>query len=237
VYEEKAVSFYEKWGVLPPMTVDLLDENESLQGQRGAHILGTGTWGLIPVFPWTTQDEVKEALKRIQRKIPRGHTDTKEQRRRAQIASWLGTHTDAKGRPIPRTEIARVVWSRKSGLRRPSKAQAIARLPEDRETKWLSDFIAQGIPRGEAGRRVYRRARGAEAKASSQVRTALARYGRGLQTSLAFLGQPKECDPAAFALTKALRAAFQENAPNLTRQWLERFFESLTSSPDSVTQK
>ncbi|OGC01451.1 MAG: hypothetical protein A3G35_11000 [candidate division NC10 bacterium RIFCSPLOWO2_12_FULL_66_18] len=226
--------FYKRWGVFPPLGVDLQDPAESRQGERGAYILGTGTWGLIPVYPWTTEAEVQAARRRIKERIKEKaqnvHQDTRAERRRMQVAGWLAIHSDARGQPIPRALIAQTVWGRKTGLRRPTQAQAIAKLSEDREAELLRSFRAKGLSDGEAERRVYRRARGSEANAVAQVRQARRRYSQSVEASLARLDHPEEGDPLAFALTMALRAAFVSRDSTQVHRWLTSLFQGLVTA-------
>ncbi len=232
VYEEKTPTFYEKWGVLPPMEVPPLNigRAEERQDRSKACIIGTGRWGLIPVFPWTTGPEVIAALERIQHKTGKAHRDVLDQERRAQIADWLASHTGAKGEPISLAEIARVVWARTKGLRRRTATQAIADLSFEKEQEWVRSYQRRGLSRAEATRRTIRWARGSEAKGTGQVRKAMSRNRQEVTVNLAALENPKDCEPAAFALTKAFRVAFFLNSPHLTKGWLDRALQALTSS-------
>lgn len=224
--------FYDKWGVLPPPKplVDSRDPKAILAESRDKCILGSGRWGLIPVFPWTTWAEVKAARRRIQRKIGKEHGDVEAERRRVEIAAWLNQHTDAKRQPIPWAEICRVVWERKTGLRRPTKAHAIARLSEDEETALLREYMNRGLPRGEAGRRVYRRARGSEAKASAQARKAVSRLSQATREILRDVRAPRELDAIGYALTMLFRAALVTRDSAEARRWLTTLHQTLTNT-------
>src|SRR5687767_2080563 len=51
---ESAPRFIKKWGVLPPQAVELVDPDPR---RRLVYALASGTWGVVPIFPWTTDRE------------------------------------------------------------------------------------------------------------------------------------------------------------------------------------
>ena len=107
--------FIEKWGVYPP-PVKLLS-SPLWQMKRDATM--TGRWGVIPVYPWTTEKEVKQQARQIQRAIGKKHQDFTSYRQ-ALKAKWLeDSHiSEAANRPPGRNKIAAEVWGRKEGLKR-----------------------------------------------------------------------------------------------------------------------
>src|SRR5687768_11954140 len=57
--EQYAAPFMRKWGVLPPTDRELI-ENEPWK--EPAFCILTGRWGVIPVFPWTTEKDITKRL-------------------------------------------------------------------------------------------------------------------------------------------------------------------------------
>src|SRR6188508_3625863 len=91
--------FLNKWSAYP-LPEELLSP---LIRQRKQGAVLKGRWGLIPVYPWTTKQEVTRELKRIQRSIGKMHQDL-QTARLALIAKWLeDAHISIKTkRPPPR---------------------------------------------------------------------------------------------------------------------------------------
>lgn len=207
--------FKQKWGVLPPMDTEyMLGE---VREKRISRAIESGRWGLIPVYEWTTDKEVRAAKQRIQAEImkarcdtaarKKAHSDTHAARRKTEIARWLEMQTDAQGRPISRADIAAAVWGvRERQLRRPTREEAFDRLSESKERKWMRQYEALGLSIKEVSDRVLRRAQGGEPRGLARVRKAESRYGLFLQELKHDIGKPKQCDPIAYQLTMAFRA-------------------------------
>jgi len=211
LFEEIGKAFVSKWGIFPPPYSELLDPHPK-RAQGDAII--TGNWGIIPVFPWTTVKEIQEEARRIRRAIDKRHLDTIDNERRDMIARWLWLHRRADGSQFfSNTEIARHVWGRKTGLRRPTKAEAIARLDPVEEEALFRQFrqlyMEQGVEerdaRRQAERRVYRRARGPEAPAAAAVRQALRRDMKRREAFQRDYEIPQPRDPISYALTMLIR--------------------------------
>jgi hypothetical protein len=164
-----------------------------------------GRWGLIPVFPWTTKKEIERRARSIHSDIGKVHADVTKTRRLTQIAGWLRLHMNPGEKLPPRSEIAAAVWGLEKGLHRPTKETAIDRLPEKEEQRLLRQYMAKGLPRGEAGRKVYRHARGSEAPAAAMVRMAERREQKAQHVLFTQLQSPLRADPLAAALMDLLR--------------------------------
>ena len=200
--------FEQDWGVLPPVKTEELFADPWTRIGRAVE---AGRWGLIPVYPWTTETEVQAARRRIQRKTGKQHADAASGRK-AEIAFWLALQTDAKDHPLSRAEIVRAVWGRTRGLRRPTRSQAIAQLSEAQEEALTQKYMRQGLSREEvaamlfhAEKQIKGRARGSEAKGLMQLRQTLARYQKNIQKKKTAIAAPKECDPLAYPITMAIR--------------------------------
>jgi hypothetical protein len=200
--EFERLRFIATWKVSPPVQLEELFDDERTRIDRA---IQSGRWGLIPVYPWTMEAEVQAARKRIQQKTAKAHRDA-QTLRKAEIALWLADQEDARGRPITRAAIDRVVWGRQKDIRRLTPGQAIARLPERQESAWVRDYRQQGLPEDTIEARVIQRARGSEGRGLAQVRKALGRYTSTMAATKAAIAAPKKCDPIAYAITMAIRA-------------------------------
>src|SRR5713101_6544623 len=118
--------FVEKWGVPPPHAPSLVDPDPA---RPFADAIMSGRWGIVAVFGWTTDLEIRAAIKRIRSVVRKRHQDA-QIAPLAQQARWL------EGCGYSRPEIASAVWGRRKGLRRRSKEQAMAGLPEGVEREW-----------------------------------------------------------------------------------------------------
>jgi hypothetical protein len=195
--------FAEKWGGVYPPPDELLSSPLRL-GTQSATM--TGRWGIIPVYPWTTEKEVKNRMKNIQRAIGKEHQDFRVFYL-SHVARWLRDFyiSPKTGRPPGLGKIAAAVWGRKKGLRRPSKRAGIASLSVELEAKLMQRYIAKGKTRQEATRLIYQRARGSEAPASAMVRMALNRLrDRRIDTDKA-ITDPQKTDQLGLAITMILR--------------------------------
>jgi hypothetical protein len=193
---EQTTPFAEKWGVPPPQAGALVNPTPA---RKVADAVMSGRWGVLPIFAWTTERETRPAIQRIRRMVRKQQQDA-ETARRAQLARWL------EDCGFSRPAIATAVWGRRHGLRRPSKTQAIAQLPEKVERKWYKAYLAQGRSPREADRLVTKRARGSEALASATVRVAERRYEQDLDRLNATLASPVSSEPVSAALTRLYRA-------------------------------
>jgi hypothetical protein len=203
--------FIEKWGVPPPQAADLIHPDPR---RRVAAAVASGVWGLVPVFPWTKDQDVRSALSRIRRAIKKQHNDV-ENIRRAQLARWL------EECDIPVREIAKTVWGRLKDLRRPTKQQAIRGLSEDEETRLYHQYLSRGLSADEAERRIYRKVRGSEVKAMSMVRMAERRYVERAEAVNVALAQPLHVDDFTHAVTMMCRAVGDENPAEIQRWAVE----------------
>lgn len=201
---EKTTPFIEKWGVLPPHAGALVNPTPA---RAVADAIMSGRWGVLPIFAWTTDHEIRPAVQRIRRVVRKQHQDA-ETARRAQLARWL----EDCGLGFSRPAIAAAVWGRRRGLRRPSKAQAIAQLPEKVERAWYEAYLAQGRSPQQAERLTTKRARGSEAPANATVRMAKRRYEQDLKRLNATLASPVSSEPVSAALTRLYRADRQNPA-------------------------
>ncbi len=191
--------FIRKWGALP-----LSDPQFATQDPRRAPALAiqASRWGLIPVFPWTGQQEVLSRAREIQQAIGRNKKGFDS---RIVLARWLDTNG------VPRSAIAAAVWGRKQGLRRPSTGAAIAALAGDREAKLMNRYLGRALPYPAAMRATYRKARGSEAPAAAQVRVAITRDRAASRKLTRDLVRPGRLDPIAGLLSEILRADFEGN--------------------------
>ena len=189
-------AFHTRWGVPPPQTAELLQPDPR---RRRVAAIVSGRWGLVPVFPWTTRQHVRGHVKRIRTLIGKQHQDALVPRR-AQLTQWLDTCG------FDRPTIARAVFGRRSGLRRMTETQAIARVSEDREIELYEQFRRRGIPELEIQGRIFRTLRGSEPRATATVRMAARRYRQGVEHLNKALVAPIQSDPVSHALTMLFRA-------------------------------
>ena len=134
----RAQSFRGRWGVWPPQTGELLDPDPR---RRVVEAIASGNWGIVLVFPWTTDREIYACIKKIRSTISKWHKDSLNFYT-AQLEGWL----EECGAGFGRKAIVRAVRRRTKALRRPTTSQAFARA--DRETPGLADelFEAAFVP-------------------------------------------------------------------------------------------
>src|SRR5206468_4984865 len=88
-FKEQAMArgqrFRDRWGVWPPQTGELLDPDPR---RRVVEAIGSGDWGIVPVFPWTTDREIQARVKKIRVVISKRHKDALDARK-PQLAAWL----------------------------------------------------------------------------------------------------------------------------------------------------
>lgn len=193
-FEEHVRPLVRKWGVLPPTSRELVDPNPRL---RAFDATIAGRFGLIPLFPWTTHQQIIAAERRIRRAIGRQHSD-RENTRRVQLAVWLSDQD------VPIPQIARQVWGRRHGLSRPSRAAAAQNVDDDaeheEEARRMRRLMAGGLDYRAAEQRFLRRLRGSEPKASAAIRMAIRRYKK----------EREAIDAAVRAINTAARAPQQQ---------------------------
>ncbi len=206
-------SFFQRWKALPAFPLFELD-------YRPVVAVVSGRWGAIPIFPWTTDGDIASAARKIRRAIGRTHQDA-ESARRGILAEWLELHA------FTRAEIARAVWGRTTGLRRPTRAEALAELSEDRETQLLKRFMKAGLPYLRAERKILRRARGSEPRASAAVRMAIARGRKFADNWRDALRAPRESDALAWAISQLLRHDYYEGNPQHPSPTAAAFWKAL----------
>jgi hypothetical protein len=179
-----------RWRALPAFSLVALEF-------RTAIAILSGSWGLVKVLPWTTDQDIAAATRDIRRVIGKAHQDQQTARRGA-LAEWLELHD------FTREEIARAVWHRTRGLRRPSRAAALAR-SEAREHELMRRFLDRGANYREADRRTVRALRGSEAPGIAAVRKAIGRARQEARALQQALTSPKTSDPLASAVADILR--------------------------------
>jgi len=208
-----------RWGVPPPQTHELIDPD----GRRLAvEAIGSGRWGMVPVFPCTPDREIRARVRTIRHRTHRQHQDALD-RGLAQQAGWL----EACG--FDRSTIARVVYERGTGLSRLTKQEAIARTPMEREIQIRREYQRQAEKRRILAdkitewvdQRVYRRLRGSEARASAAVRMASRRYLDRIMRLNKRLASPMKSEPVSYALTKLLEAVLDNKSDVEVRQRAE----------------
>jgi len=192
---QRTIPFVEKWGVPPPHAPALVDPDPA---RPFSDAVMSGKWGIVPIFAWTTDLEIRRAIRRIRGVVRKMHRDA-QITHRAQKARWL------EDCGYPRPAIASAVWGRRKGLRRHSKEQAMAGLPEDVEREWYEKYLGQGREPRVAERLIYKRAQGSEAPASATVRMAEHRYEEDLTRLNAALAAPVPSEPISAALTMLYR--------------------------------
>src|SRR5437879_1820974 len=108
----QAFAFLERWGVPPPTSGELVNPDPR---RRFVDAIASGRWGVVPIFPWTTNQQIKTSIKKIHPVIRKQHKDALVNRH-VQLVRWLETIG------FERPTIARAVFGRRKGLRRPTKA-------------------------------------------------------------------------------------------------------------------
>jgi hypothetical protein len=199
--------FRATWGVLPPPAVLLIDPNPR---RRIVEAIGSGRWGVILVFSWTTDTEIQAQSKAIRKVTRKRHHDAQEEHR-AQCAEWL----EACG--FSRSQVAKAVWGRRHGLRRPTREEAIRSLPEEREQQLIKEATEHGLSYSHAEQQLLRQARGSEAPASAMVRMAEARETARVNQLNRDLAIPVVSEPLSAAITTLIRALDDQQADSEVR--------------------
>lgn len=195
------------WGVFPPPAILLVDPDPR---RRIVEAMGSGRWGLILVFPWTTDADIQAQSKAIRKVTRKRHHDAQEEHR-APCAAWL----EACG--FSRSQVAKAVWGRRRGLRRPTKEEAIRGLPEEREQQSIAKATEHGLSYDQAEQQLLRQARGSEAPASAMVRVAEARETARVNQLNQDLASPVVSEPLSAAINALIRALDDQQADSEVR--------------------
>jgi hypothetical protein len=193
--------FEDRWGVPPPTTGELLDSDPR---RPLTDAVASGHWGLVLLSPSTTNRQIRAAIKQIRSVVGKQHGDALIARH-AQLVRWL----QVIGFDDP--TIARAVFRMRKGLHRPTKAEAIARTPEDRENELYEQYQRLGLTAKQVERKVYRRLQGSEAPASAAIRMTQSRYVKRLERLNEDLATPTQSEPLSKALTALFRALPDES--------------------------
>jgi hypothetical protein len=171
----------------------------------------TGRWGLLPVFPWTTDAELLAGARRVRTRIGKRHRDAVTHER-AVLSPWLETNG------IPRREIPQLLGWRDGGASRPTVTEALEDLSFEQEEATLRGLMKRGLSYPEANRRMRRQLRGTEAPAAGKIRKMQWRFDAWRRAAEAALDTPTSADPVSFAVTRVLHARYvRRDLPELTR--------------------
>jgi hypothetical protein len=205
---ELGKQFQVHWNVFPPPAVILIDPDPR---RRIVEAIGSGHWGLILVFPWTKDTEVQAQSKTIRRVAGMRHDDAHEERR-AQCADWL------RGCGFSQSQVARAVWGRRHGLRRPTANEVLDQQGMEQEKAWIEEAMKRGASYEQAARQYMRTARGSEAPASAMVRMAQARESTRVKKLNEDLGAPVVSEPLSGAVTALVRAFDNQESDSQIRE-------------------
>jgi hypothetical protein len=100
--------FVKKWAATPPPVVLLT----SAAHYRKYYAIITGQWGLIPVYPWSSQVEVEKQVREIHTAIGKRGKDFVSDRK-IHVADWLSQQTMSTGTQPSTDDIASIVWNQK----------------------------------------------------------------------------------------------------------------------------
>ena len=193
--ERKGAAFKIKWSIEPPPAA-LLDRDPR---RPEAAALLAGRWGLLRVFPWTIDADLKRGRRRIQRVIDRAEREAQNSRR-AELAQWLHRCRFSD------SEIAAAVWGRTKGLKRSKNLAKADRLFA------AIDKAAGGLKTADdlkaANRKALARAADHEARAAAMVRQARNRHETLLTERRPLFDAPLQADPISTCITKILRLKF-----------------------------
>jgi hypothetical protein len=206
-YAERVVGpFVTTWKAVPLWDWDLISPDPR---RHTVLAIQSGGWGLVRVFPWTRTAEVLSQTRAIRRAIGKEHRDADI--RRATTAGWLNMNG------VPRRDIARALWRRTTGLRRPTTGQAIKNLSEEDEAKLVGRFLRKGLSYQEAERRALRAARGSEAAAVAVVRQTERRRRSSDRRLTEALLAPRAHDSLAFLVTQIIQADLEGKPEEVSR--------------------
>jgi hypothetical protein len=193
--KQEIEEFFQVWGVLPPRNIGIFNP----RGRPGAGAILSGQWGLIPVFPWTTQGDVLGAFVKLQDALPREHRDAARRehghnaRPRLDVAEWLRSNGVPAGRYLYADKIDRDIQADAQELQRE----------------------ARGYHKGEA----ESSRRGYETAAEDTARRVVARYDAEQLAEQRAIKAPRNCDELSYAVTLLLHAAYlpTPDKPNITQ--------------------
>jgi hypothetical protein len=159
--------FVDYWGVLPPMTrhAGVLEQEDARSRRRPAAAILDGQWGLVPIFPWTTDSELAAVVRRIRRQIGKEHVNRDDAR--DGLADWL----DLNG--FPHALIAEAVYGRRQTARE-RRQQKLKRMRL--EQRALRALMKSGMLYRTAHRRATKGVGSVESKAAAMVRVRVARF-------------------------------------------------------------
>ena len=146
-YEEVGLRFVERWGVPPPPSGDLVDNDAR---RPFSDVIASGRWGLVPVFSSNTNRQIGARFRKIRTRIHKEHKDTLVGRRDAQLVRWL-----EKCR-FDRPTIASAVYQRRTRLQRLTKEEALGNVSDssmEHERELLRKYRAQGLSDTQAEQR------------------------------------------------------------------------------------
>jgi hypothetical protein len=186
-FGRSVLSFKEKWDVWPPKSADVLDATGARQ--KAAAIL-TGRWGMIPVFPFTTNADIAAAVTRIRKAIGRKHQD-------AQNASRVARGLWLLEQGFPPEDVARAAWGKQW-----------KKLSHKQEEWIMRALRGKGVPYRKAEQAILKRT--PHKSAQSMIRTARNRYNRALDIGRRETDSPVNSDPVSRAITRLLRDVFCE---------------------------
>jgi hypothetical protein len=218
--ESRVVPFAQQWQAWPAIHVELL-----LGPDRAETFLDllAGRWGVVPIFPETTETDIRRAARRIRTRIGKRHRDA-QTLSRAVLSRWL------EDNGIPRRAIPQLLGWREGGADRPSAAAAVAARSFEDEAALMHRLWPAGVSHRAADRRVRRRLRGTEAPAARMVRKAQAQYAAWRHQLEAALTAPRAADPVSAALTRLLRARYLTRDPVAFGRAFEALWPALRPS-------
>ncbi len=203
-------NFIKRWDVVPPRNFALLDPTTP-RNEAGAIL--SGEWGLIPVFPWTTDTDVRRAAGRIRKDLGKRHKDARGVER-GRLADWLSLCG------FSAADIVREVFGR--------KARKVSFRQEQRLVRGLKQ---QGVSYAEIDARVSKQIRSRAHSAEKVAAMAVKRFrdfDRRLKTGLK---DPIKVEPIAHALTILLKSIFTHRDAQVAAQSLETLRRHLLGLP------
>jgi len=202
--------FFAKWGAFPPRNFALLRPNDP---RKEADAILAGQWGLIPVYPWTTEGEIRKASVKTRRGIEKRHRDARGIEL-GRLADWLSTSG------FSTAEIAKEIFGRK----RPSVSFR-------EEQRVFRSLKGRDLSYTEIEARVSNTIRGRSHSHEKQVGMAIKRF-RAFDAKGKMLREaPAGAEPISHAVTMLLRHTYiRPDAKDVVR-WLEALRSSLLGRP------
>ncbi len=228
---ESMTTFATKWRCMPPLFEEVLGDDV----RRKSHLaVMAGRWAVIPVFPWTTEHDVRRALRRIRSSpLQRQHRDANSTVQGAR-SLWLRFHGHR------RHEISHALWRRHDGRARPSRSKIVREMSVDEETARFRKAqvrLAMRLGRTptylEIERELFRKAGGTERPANAQVRMAEYRFRRVMRDLKTVLTTPEKNDPVSHRITMMLRWALRLEHRSMAdlRRDVRALYRAVLSSP------